>query len=43
MVKEKDEYSLIYLSGASGTSWEIGDLKAKLQKTAQFGLFKANW
>lgn len=43
MVKEKDEYSLIYLSGASGTSWETGDLKAKLQKTAQFGLFKANW
>jgi S1-C subfamily serine protease len=43
VLKTKDEYSIIYLSGANGTTWVEGDLKAKLQKTAQFGLFKANW
>jgi S1-C subfamily serine protease len=43
VLKTKDEYSIIYLSGAKGTTWVEGDLKAKLQKTAQFGLFKANW
>lgn len=43
VLKTKDDYSIIYLSGANGTTWGEGDLKAKLQKTAQFGLFKANW
>jgi len=41
--KENNEYSLIYLSGAGYSSWEEGDLKAEMQKTAQFGLFKVNW
>jgi S1-C subfamily serine protease len=43
VVKENQEYKIVYLSGANGTSWNEGDLKAELQKTAQFGLFKSNW
>lgn len=43
VVKENQEYKIIYLSGANGTTWNEGDLKAELQKTAQFGLFKSNW
>lgn len=43
VLKENNEYKLIYLGGASGTSWNEGDIKATLKKTAQFGLFKANW
>lgn len=43
VVKENQEYKIVYLSGANGTSWSEGDLKAELQKTAQFGLFKSNW
>lgn len=43
VVKAENEYQIIYLSGANGTSWNEGDLKATLQKTAQFGLFKSNW
>lgn len=43
VLKENNEYTLIYLSGVAHSSWEEGDLKAKMQKTAQFGLFKAKW
>jgi len=43
VIKENQEYKIVYLSGANGTSWKEGDLKAELQKTAQFGLFKSNW
>ncbi len=43
VLKENNEYKIIYLDGAKGTSWNEGDIKAILQKTAQFGLFKANW
>lgn len=43
VVKKNQEYKIVYLSGANGTSWNEGDLKAELQKTAQFGLFKSNW
>jgi len=43
VLKENNEYKIIYLDGANGTSWNEGDIKATLQKTATFGLFKANW
>ena len=43
VVKEDNEYKIIYLSGASGTNWTEGDLKAKLEKTANFGIFKCDW
>ena len=43
LIKEKNEYFLIYLDGANGTSWKTGDVKAVLQKTASFGIFKAKW
>jgi len=43
VIKENNNYRIIYLSGASGTNWNEGDIKATLQKTAQFGLFKSNW
>lgn len=43
VLKENNGYKLIYLSGASGTNWNEGDIKALLIKTAQFGIFKADW
>ena len=43
VLKENNEYKIIYLDGANGTNWNEGDIKATLQKTATFGLFKANW
>ncbi|MFA9190603.1 serine protease [Flavobacterium sp. FZUC8N2.13] len=43
IVKNDNVYSIIYLSGAEGTSWKTGELKATLQKTASFGLFKSKW
>mgnify|MGYP003584125972 CR=1 FL=1 len=43
VLKENNEYKIIYLSGAKGTGWREGDIKATLRKTAQFGLFKSNW
>ena len=43
LIEDGNEYKLIYLSGANGTSWNEGDIKATLQKTATFGLFKATW
>lgn len=43
VLKENNQYKIIYLDGAKGTSWQEGDIKATLQKTAQFGIFKANW
>ncbi|WMI70258.1 S1C family serine protease [Mangrovimonas sp. YM274] len=43
VLKEQNEYKIIYLSGASGTNWNEGDIKATLIKTAQFGIFKADW
>lgn len=43
VLKEKNEYKIIYLAGAKGTDWKEGDLKASLRKTAQFGVFKSNW
>lgn len=43
VIKEDNNYKLIYLSGVSGSNWKEGDIKAKLSKTAQFGIFKADW
>lgn len=43
VLKENNGYKIIYLSGASGTNWNEGDIKAVLIKTAQFGIFKADW
>ena len=43
VLKENNDYKIIYLTGAGGTSWREGDIKATLRKTAQFGLFKSNW
>lgn len=43
VLKEQNDYKIIYLSGARGTGWREGDIKATLRKTAQFGLFKSNW
>ena len=43
VLKEKNEYKIIYLTGARGTGWKEGDIKATLRKTAQFGVFKSNW
>jgi len=43
VLKENNDYKIIYLSGAKGTGWNEGDIKATLRKTAQFGLFKSNW
>lgn len=43
-VVEKDNaYSIIYLAGANGSSWKVGDVKATLKKSASFGVFKAKW
>ncbi len=43
VLKEKNNYKIIYLAGAQGTGWKEGDIKAELQKTAQFGIFKSGW
>ena len=43
VLKEYNGFKIIYLSGASGTNWNEGDIKATLIKTAQFGIFKADW
>lgn len=43
VLKENNDYKLIYLSGANGTGWVEGDIKAVLKKTAQFGIFKSSW
>lgn len=43
VLKENNDYKIIYLAGAGGTGWREGDIKATLRKTAQFGLFKSNW
>ncbi|MFK7059728.1 serine protease [Flavobacterium oreochromis] len=43
VLKENNEYKIIYLAGANGTGWKKGDIKATLRKTAQFGIFKSNW
>ena len=43
VLKENNDYKIIYLAGARGTGWREGDIKATLRKTAQFGLFKSNW
>ena len=43
VLKEDNEYKIIYLDGANGSNWNEGDIKATLQKTATFGIFKANW
>ena len=43
VLKENNNYKVIYLAGARGTGWREGDIKANLQKTAQFGIFKSGW
>ncbi|WP_035669402.1 hypothetical protein [Flavobacterium sp. 83] len=43
VIKNNGTYSLIYLSGANGSSWNTGDIKATLKKTASFGMFMSNW
>jgi S1-C subfamily serine protease len=41
--KTSDNYDLIYLSGASNTIWQAGDIKAIISKTASPNIFKAKW
>lgn len=43
VLKENNDYRIIYLAGATGTGWQIGDIKATLKKTAQLGLFRSDW
>ncbi len=43
VLKENNEYKIIYLSGADEFHRKEGDLKASLQKTATFGIFKCDW
>lgn len=43
VLKEDNSFKIVYLAGASGTNWNEGDIKANLIKTAQFGIFKADW
>ena len=43
ILKENNDYKVIYLSGASGSGWHEGDIKAILRKTAQIGIYKSNW
>lgn len=43
VIKNDNVYSIVYLSGAEDTSWRTGEIKATLQKTASFGLFKSKW
>ena len=43
VLKENNNYKIIYLAGARGAGWNEGDIKAELQKTAQFGIFKSGW
>lgn len=43
ILKENNNYKVIYLAGARGTGWNEGDIKVQLQKTAQFGIFKSGW
>lgn len=43
VLKENNNYKIIYLAGARGSGWNEGDIKAELQKTAQFGIFKSGW
>lgn len=43
VLKENDNYTVIYLAGANGSSWKMGDIKATLKKSASFGVFKAKW
>ena len=43
VLKENNEFKIIYLSGANEFYWKEGDLKANLQKTATFGIFKCDW
>lgn len=43
LINDNETYSLIYLSGASGSSWHAGDIKGTLKKTASFGMFMSKW
>lgn len=44
VVKEDNEYRLIYLGGAiNSADWEEGEVKASLIKTATSSLFKLKW
>lgn len=43
LVKQDNNYKLIYLSGASENKWKEGDVKAELKKTANYGVFMATW
>ncbi len=43
LIKSKVGYSLIYLSGATNTGWNTGDIKAYLTKTATPNFFKVIW
>ena len=40
---ENGNYNLIYLGGNDNGTWEIGDIKAILSKTASSDLYKAKW
>lgn len=43
VIKQNDEYTIIYLAGANGSAWKVGDIKATLKKSASFGVFKTKW
>ena len=43
VINEDNKYSIIYISGANGTQWKVGDIKASMQKTASSKIFKSKW
>lgn len=43
VIYQNDEFTIIYLAGANGSSWKVGDIKATLKKSASFGVFKTKW
>jgi S1-C subfamily serine protease len=43
IVKEKDKYMMLYLSGKDNTMWSEGNLQADLSITAKNNLFKLYW
>ena len=43
VINQNGDYTIIYLAGANGSAWKVGDIKATLKKSASFGVFKAKW
>ncbi|MFD1095605.1 S1C family serine protease [Salegentibacter chungangensis] len=43
LIKEDNDYRLVYLGGAENPGWKIGDIKAYLTKTATPNLYKVKY